>query len=138
MFNKKGQSMPMNVIIVGIIVLVVLVIIVAFFAGGFNSLGNKFKDIFSGQAGGQALDLTIQTCQSSCENAQNLPGSSQAKSSYCTSTYIVDTDSNPSTAPEKVKCGSVSNADLTISSSEEKRGVVKTGDLGVECDISCS
>ncbi|MEK6948063.1 MAG: hypothetical protein AABX19_02355 [Nanoarchaeota archaeon] len=137
MFNKKAQSMPMNVIIVGIIVLVVLVIIVAFFAGGFTSLGNKFKDIFSGQAGGQALDLAIQTCQSSCESSLNLPSSSQAKSSYCTASYVVDTDSNPSTAPEKVKCGSVSNADLTISPSEEKRGIKKVSDLGVECAVTC-
>ena len=142
MFNKKGQSMPMNVIIVGIIVLVVLVIIVAFFAGGFTSLGNKIKDLFGGQIQGQALDITIQTCQSSCDTAQSLGSpASQAKSSYCKASYIVDTDSNPSSPPEKVKCGSVSTAVTSIEpgSSEEKRGVKEGGDLGIECGtVTCS
>ena len=123
-----------------IIVLVVLVIVVAFFAGGFTSLGNKIKDLFGGQIQGQALDITIQTCQSSCETAQSLGSpTAQAKSSYCKASYIVDTDSNPSSPPEKVKCGSVSSADLVPSSSEEKRGVKEGEDLGIECGtITCS
>ena len=132
--------MPMNVIIIGIIVLVVLVIVIAFFAGGFSSVQNKISDLFGGKIQGQAKDIAIQTCVNHCETAQSLPENSRGSSSYCTSTFIVDTDSSSSTPPKKVKCGSVSSAstDVDSSSSEAKRGVIAGDDLGVDCPVSCS
>ena len=139
MFNKKAQGMPMNVIIIAIIVLVVLVIVIAFFAGGFGSITNKIKDLFGGKVQGQALDTIIQTCPDACDNAKGLPDTAQPKASYCKSTFVVDDDSNPNTAPVKVRCGTASlGADTLLTDAEQKRGVKEGGDLGIECDVRCA
>src|SRR3990167_6519684 len=110
MLNKKGQGMPMNVIIIAIIVLVVLVILIAFFAGGFGSVVGKVRDLFTGTTAGQSRDVVIQTCQNLCDTAKVLPESSQKFSGYCKQSFVVDHDSNPSTAPNRMVCGSPASA----------------------------
>ena len=144
MFNKKAQGMPINVIIIAISVLVVLVIIIAFFAGGFSGIGNKIRDLFAGKTQGQAKDIAIQTCEEACDVAESLSGEAIKRSSYCTSSFIVDLDANVDTAPEKVACGdkAVTSQRLSLtklSESEKRRGIEANGNnLGVDCDIpSC-
>ena len=135
MYNKKAQGMPMNVIIIAIIVLVVLVIIIAFFAGGFSSIVGKVRDTFSG-ASGQAKDLAIQNCQSLCESAGNLPTESQPQSSYCTSSFLIDDDSNSETKPARMSCASGVTPELTAE--DNRKGVTKTSSLSVSCPgVAC-
>jgi len=129
--------MPMNVIIVAIIVIVVLVVLIAFFAGGFSSLSNKLRDIFGGATTGKASDAALLDCQNFCDVAASLPTSVQGNTAYCRSSFVVDTDGNPDTAPKKVKCsGAVT--DLDRSASEERRGIQPDPSWRVECpEVSC-
>ena len=39
--DKRGQGLPLNVIVIAIIVVVALVVIVAFFLGAFGNLGSR-------------------------------------------------------------------------------------------------
>src|SRR3989344_5672327 len=140
MLNKKGQGMPMNVIIIAIIVLVVLVILIAFFAGGFGSIVSRVRDTFSGQVTGQAKDTVLQTCQNMCDLAKGLPESAQRSSGYCTNSFTVDHDGDSSTKPQKMKCGSESlqAGQPTVSDDEKEKGIEVGGDLGISCNVKCS
>src|SRR3989338_575651 len=137
MLNKKGQGMPMNVIIIAIIVLVVLVILIAFFAGGFGSIVGKVRDLFTGQVSGQAKDTVLQTCQNMCDVARGLPESAQKSSGYCTNSFVVDNDGNADTKPLKMKCGSESlqAGQPTVSEDEQSKGIEAGGDLGISCNV---
>lgn len=132
MLNKKGQGMPMNVIIIAIIILVVLIILIAFFAGGFGSITGKIRELFTGQVSGQTKDTTIQTCQSMCDIAKNYPASAQRSSGYCTNSYVVDMDSNPDTPPQRISCGSMSRTPIATQEDNDK-GINVGGNLGIEC-----
>ena len=136
--NKKGQDLPVNVIIVAIIVLVVLIIVVAFFAGGFSNIVGKIRGIFGGGVSGQERDIAIQTCQQLCDNAKRLPTSTQGKSGYCTNSYLVDDDGSSETPPVRSICGSQVIKSPTITPEELDRGIKAGTDLGVQCDIVCT
>ena len=136
MNNKKAQGMPMNVIIVAIIVLVVLVILIAFFAGGFGSVTSKVRDLFTGQISGQAKDTALQTCQNLCDVAKSLPATAQRSSGYCTNSFVVDHDGNTDTAPQRMKCGSISRQPILTKEDNNKK-IELGSSLDVECpDIS--
>ena len=141
MSNRKAQGMPMNVIIIAIIVLVVPIILIAFFAGGFSSVVGKVRDLFTGTTSGQSRDVVIQTCQNLCDTAKVLPESSQKISGYCKQSFVVDMDSNPTTKPERVVCGSPASAiTAEFSKYKEDPKIDNTGknNLGVDClEIKC-
>ncbi len=144
MNNKKAQGMPMNVIIIAIIVLVVLVILIAFFAGGFGSVVGKVRDLFTGTTSGQSRDITIQTCQNLCDAGKNLQTGSQKISGFCKQSFVVDMDSNPTTPPERVICGSPATQESAgfaqYADADSKNKVNPSGkDLGVTCPeiLSC-
>ncbi|MBS3145948.1 hypothetical protein J4414_04055 [Candidatus Woesearchaeota archaeon] len=59
--NKRGQGLPLNVIVIAIIVVVALVVIVAFFLGGFGQLGGK-----AGETAGVGLKGTSQALAVAC------------------------------------------------------------------------
>lgn len=141
--NKKGQGLPLNVVIVGIIVIVVLIILLVFFVGGTSQVTQKIREVFGLQASGQQTELAIQACQQSCDSVRERTGAVQKNSLYCKAALIVDLDANTGTPPEKVACGpSSSKSQLTIEpdSSEDRQGITTSGgDLGVPCPgIDCS
>ncbi|MBS3168790.1 hypothetical protein J4216_06695 [Candidatus Woesearchaeota archaeon] len=137
MKSKRGQGLPMNVIIIAIIVLVVLIVLIAFFAGGFSSIVGKVRALFGGGVSAQAQDLAISTCQQSCETAKKLPTSAQAQSSYCKLTFLIDHDADPDTIPQKYNCGRDARQ-VTTSTDETERGIVPGGDLGISCSVRCT
>ena len=70
--NKKGQGLPLNVLVVAIIVIVVLILVLTFFFGGFVSLSDKIKQIFSGATGGQEEGFVVQSCDRACVTIQSV------------------------------------------------------------------
>lgn len=132
MKSKKGEALPMNVIIIAIIVLIVLIVVIAFFAGGFGQLGQKLSELFGGQYSGKSSDLAVQDCQQSCDSARDKPADVQRLSSYCKSVLTVDTDGNPSTPPAKVRCSGIVD-DIQLTESETKRGLRTDSSWQVSC-----
>ena len=134
--NKKGQSLPMNVVILGIIVIVVLIIVLIFFVGGTAQVTSKIRDIFTGRVSGQAAELTVEDCKQLCESAKALPAALQKQSGFCTKAYTVNLDNTPT----KVICGQdslSSRPNPTVTPEEESRGIKAGSDLGVSCAIEC-
>ncbi len=136
MLNKKAQGMPMNVIIIAIIVLVVLVILIAFFAGGFGSVVGKVRDLFTGTTSGQSRDIVVQTCQNLCDSGKSLPESAQKLSGYCKQSFVVDMDSNPTTLPERVICGTPAT-EITAGLDKYKDDIKKVGKASSTLNIDC-
>ncbi len=135
MKSKKAQGMPMNVIIIAIIVLVVLIIVIAFFAGGFTGIASKIRGTFGGVTG-QAEDLAIQSCQSLCESAGNRPVENRPESPFCKTSFLIDDDGNPDTAPVKMSCSSDVVPELT--DEDKRKRIRETGSLAVSCPgVSC-
>lgn len=90
MMNKKGQGMPLNVLIIAIIVIVVLILLLTFFFGGFVSLSDKIKQIFSGATGGQEEGFVVQSCERACITIQSRtdPGNDAARQAMYKGTYF--------------------------------------------------
>ena len=132
MKSKKGEALPMNVIIIAIIVLIVLIIVIAFFAGGFGQLGRKLGDLFGTQFSAKSNDLAIQDCRDACDNAKDSSSEDQRLSSYCKSVLTVDTDGNPDTPPAKVRCSGLVD-DIVISEGDTKKGVRADSSWVVSC-----
>ena len=88
--GKKGQGLPLTTIIIAILVVVVLIVIVAFFLGGTASITDTIKRVFFGTTAGYDLNLAIQTCQSRCEAAKELPATARTGHAYCQSGLAVD------------------------------------------------
>ena len=66
--NKKGQGLPLNVLVVAILVIVVLILVVTFFFGGFTNISVRIKDLFFTGTAGTSETLAIQSCQRFCDN----------------------------------------------------------------------
>lgn len=132
--NKKGQGLPMNVVILGIIVIVVLIIVLIFFVGGTAQVTSKIRDIFTGRVSGQAAELAVEDCRQLCESAKALPASLQAQSGYCTKTYVV----NLNNVPTKASCGSDAKQGIEQPTEEEvTRGIARQGtNLGQDCVLA--
>jgi len=123
LMNKKGQGLPMNVVILGIIVIVVLIVVLVFFVGGTGQFTQKIKQILGLNVKGEELQLATQSCIRSCESvAERTP-----------------IDANIDTPPIKTKCGDSSTANTeTLSASEERQGIKLGRSLDVPCEISCA
>lgn len=92
MASKKGQGLPLNLIVLAAIAALVLVLIIAFTVGG---AGAFFGQIFKGgvQAAGQEIDTVRTTCNSLCSQAQQSFTTAAWKSSaYCSRTVNLDFD----------------------------------------------
>ena len=97
--NKRGQGLPLNVIVIAIIVVVALVVIVAFFLGGFGKLGQK-----AGQTTGEGLIGTSQalataSCENLCNFAQDVDSSKVKATEFCLETKTIE--KTDGTAEEK-------------------------------------
>jgi len=88
--NKKGQSLSMNTIILGILVIIVLVIVVVFFMGGFGTITSKIRSILGFTTSGTELNVALQQCETRCQLAQSMPDNIEHTSAYCTSPFLID------------------------------------------------
>lgn len=139
LMNKKGQGLPMNVVILGIIVIVVLIVVLVFFVGGTGQFTQKIKQILGLNVKGEELQLATQSCIRSCESVAERTPIEQKNSFYCNGILIVDNDANIDTPPIKTKCGDSSTANTeTLSASEERQGIKLGRPLDVPCEISCA
>ncbi|QQG39134.1 MAG: hypothetical protein HYS32_01610 [Candidatus Woesearchaeota archaeon] len=86
--EKRGQSLPLNVIVIAIIVVVVLVVLVAYFLGGFGRLGGKVGSTFGTTTAGSDLTLATSACKTLCTQI-NLFDSPKS-SPFCQRTFDVD------------------------------------------------
>jgi len=89
--NKKGQGLPLTTIIIAILVVVVLIVIIAFFIGGSTQLTDSIKRVFFGTTAGYDFNLALETCQSRCDLAKDMPiTNAQENSAYCQTPLQVD------------------------------------------------
>ena len=99
--NKKGAELPMNVIIISILVILVLLVIAFFFLGGTSNLFQKIQSV-----GPDNLETAARDCTSKCQLAQTSNSNIlKEKSSYCSTTYPIDSNSDGVT-DEKHHCWS--------------------------------
>ena len=86
--NKRGQGLPLNVIVIAIIVVVALVVIVAFFLGAFGNLGSRTGTTTSAALEGTDLNLAGAKCESLCNQAQTSKGI--LKPAFCSTKFSID------------------------------------------------
>ncbi|MBI5391573.1 hypothetical protein HZB00_01075 [Candidatus Woesearchaeota archaeon] len=146
--GKRGQSLPMNVVIIGIIVLVVLLLVLVFFVGGFTKVKDTISGLLGGATRGTDVQQAIQFCQGYCDQAQGLSGEALKNSAYCKNAFKVDLNGNgladrgDGQTPDDDKDTSMSFVRYACGSengfqkkSDSKSGAVK--DLGVACPVKC-
>ena len=94
--NKKGEALPLNVVIVAILVVLVLIVVAVFFLGGTAGITSTIRQIFKGTTAGTDLNLAIETCKTRCSQSQMSTPSPDAfkNSAYCRSPFNIDTDGN--------------------------------------------
>ncbi|HLC37790.1 MAG TPA: hypothetical protein VJJ53_03350 [Candidatus Nanoarchaeia archaeon] len=85
--NKKGQGLPLNVIVIAIIVVVALVVIVAFFLGAFSNIGGKAGATTGTALTGTEAGLAVATCENLCNQAKT---TSALKTIFCNKKFDVD------------------------------------------------
>ena len=92
MANKRGQGLPLELIVLAAIAAIVLVLIIAFTIGGGSVF---FKKIFEGgtQAVGDDLATARNSCESLCSQAKLTTTTTAFKSSsYCAKILSLDLD----------------------------------------------
>lgn len=87
---KRGQSLPLNTIIIAIIVVVVLIAIITFFLSGTSGLTRTIRSVFYGTTAGTDKVLAVQTCEQRCEQAKSMPENLRRTSAYCASSFNID------------------------------------------------
>jgi hypothetical protein len=102
-FTKRGQSLPINTIVIAILALLVLVFVILFATGSFSSLFGQTKNI------GESSDTSIVAAQTKCAQwcltAQGSKTTSEWTSSkFCKDTQLIDTDGDG--ASETYLCNS--------------------------------
>ena len=88
MVSKRGTELPMNVIVIAVIALIVLILVVSFLMGGTTILFEKIAGVFRG--GYDERSFVLQTCETRCKIAQDLPEASWVGSSYCKGFFYMD------------------------------------------------
>ena len=83
--NKRGEALPLNVIIIAIIVIVVLVVVLLIFIGGIAGLQDKFKSKADDSV------LAARECENYCTNIQDeLNPQVVQRSAFCNKVYRLD------------------------------------------------
>jgi hypothetical protein len=91
---KRGQGLPLELIVLAAIAAIVLVLIIAFTIGGGSTFLTK---IFQGgqQSVGDDLDNARASCNSLCSQAKLVTTTSAwSSSSYCIKSFSVDLDND--------------------------------------------
>ena len=93
--TKRGQGLPLNVIVISIIVVVALVVIIAFFLGAFGQLGGRAGTTTGTALEGTELGLAVGSCKNLCNQARALPTNILRDASpYCKKQFSVDINSD--------------------------------------------
>jgi len=132
--NKRGEALPLNVIIIAIIVIVVLVVVLLIFIGGIAGLQDKFKSKADDSV------LAARECENYCANIQDeLNPQVVQRSAFCNKVYRLDVapldgkiDTDPTSKKQISYYCDINNKKPDISSSE-------IDGVGVSCpSIDCS
>lgn len=78
------------------------------------------------------LALTKASCENSCEKLESGTATAQERRAYCEGVFKIEEEG----ILKKAKCGEQSSIEITLNRDEELRGF-ETGDLGVDCQITC-
>ena len=132
------MELPQGVIIIAIIVLVVLVVVLAFFTGGFGTIGERLRGLFSGSVDDQATAVNF--CNSYCDSAKNFDSANTVTSSaFCTKWFKLDKDNDGKVDKNKEKgktiryyCDGSNNGAFSSGVQLSKDEVDDTG-IGVPC-----
>ena|SRR3989338_9765983 len=89
---KRGESLPLNVIIIGILVVLVLVSVAVFYFFTWGKTTSTIKRTFSNIVAGDDRGLATQLCSKWCEDAKLLSFNERKNSAYCGKSFNVDDD----------------------------------------------
>ena len=89
MYNKRGQQLSTNTIIVVILAVLVLIVVAVFFTGGFGSFVSRITSIWS-TTGQDANEIALK-CNADCNNFENT-GLDAYMVNYCNKEYDLDID----------------------------------------------
>jgi len=100
--DKRGQSLPLNTLVIIILVVIVLIVIAVFFLGGTSSLSKSIRSIFFGATAGTDRSLAVEICNQRCEQAKNLPSNVlKMNSAYCRNGFDIDLDRDGKTESQE-------------------------------------
>ena len=88
--NKRGQGLPLNVLIIAILVVIVLVVLVTIFLSGTAGLTKTIRDIFGGTIAGTDKSIAVESCKNRCNQAELLSKEQQATSAFCKKPFNID------------------------------------------------
>jgi len=132
MKNKRGEALPLNVIIIAIIVIVVLVVVLLIFIGGIAGLQDKFKSKADDSV------LAARECENYCSNIQDEKNPEViSRSAYCTKWYKLDSDGDSkvdvgtNNQPIRYYC---SGGGSNIPDNMDRSNV---GTVGISCPVNC-
>ena len=113
--NKKGQSLPLNTVIIIILIVIVLIVIAVFFLGGTSKLSESIRNIFYGATSGTDETLAVSICEQRCEESQDYKG--LGKAPFCTPKFSIDRNGdgkikNPEGASDATKEAGITCKDL--------------------------
>ena len=130
MKNKKGEALPLNVIIIAIIVIVVLVVVLLIFIGGIGGLQSKF------QSKTDDAVLAARECESFCNNVRDETNPAIIKNSaYCTRSYRFDRNGDGKVDTD-VNTGAVVNY-YCSDSHKADNNAANSDSVGVSCPVTC-
>ena len=121
--DKRGQSLPLNTVIIAIIVLVVLVIVIAILVGGTLGVTQRIKEIFGGSVAATDISLARQFCQEYCD--------SEKYDAFCKKTFYLDENVDGSAEKNsdgnyiKYYCGPIHKTTLDTN--------INDGFIGISC-----
>ncbi|MBS3063916.1 MAG: hypothetical protein J4445_00505 [DPANN group archaeon] len=140
---KKGQGLPLELIVLAAIAAIVLVLIIAFTIGGGSVF---FQKIFKGgtSAIGDDLATARNSCNSLCSQAKLATTTSAwSSSSYCKDTFDIDLDKDGDLGGCDISSGSPGNPledEICTGGTYNKVGQMEV-DLtcyNSDIDVSCS
>ncbi|MEK6923492.1 MAG: hypothetical protein AABW84_02265 [Nanoarchaeota archaeon] len=143
MANKRGQGLPLELIVLAAIAAIVLVLIIAFTIGGGSVF---FQKIFQGgtSAVGDDLSTARSSCNSLCSQAKLVTTTPSWKSSsYCKKEFNIDLDDDGELGGCDISSGSFANPledEICTGGTYNKVGQME---VGLTCydsdiDVSCS
>ena len=103
--NKKGQGLPMNVVIIGIIGVVVLLLVLLIFFGGAKWIKETMLGMGAERMKGTDITLAQQQCDLYCDYAKELSGIALKNSAYCTTKFKIEGKTEEMSCKELATCG---------------------------------
>jgi len=80
--SSKGQGIPLEVIVAGVLMLIVVAVVMVAFGGGFSSVFRKLN-IFASEQAGEDIELMEERCAQACLKISSPSQRSVINSEYC-------------------------------------------------------